>query len=155
MTLREPLPQRADSRQPADVGYHASAALSAVRGSRSVSRRASNLAWEAAQGAVQAVGEMALGAVEAAYQIGQSHGDSVRQSVVRRVPEPRLAVAADLGQRLSEMAYRLSIEPNREQATWRGRALISDTPARSSIAIIYGARLPGAIHRSASWNPGV
>ena len=66
----------------------------------------------------------ATGAVEAAYQIGQSHGDSVRLSVVRRLLEPRLAVAPDLERRLSEIAERLSSDLPRGRAAWRGTALI-------------------------------
>ena len=66
----------------------------------------------------------ATGAVEAAYQVGQSHGDSVRLSVVRRLLEPRLAVAPDLERRLSEIAEKLSHDLPRGRAAWRGTALI-------------------------------
>ena len=66
----------------------------------------------------------ATGAVEAAYKVSQSHGDSVRRSVVRRVLEPRLAVSPALKQRLSEIADRLSTELPRGRAAWRGTAMI-------------------------------
>ena len=66
----------------------------------------------------------ATGAVEAAYQVGQSHGDRVRQSVVRRMLEPRLTITPDLERQLSGIAERLSDELPRGRAAWRGTALI-------------------------------
>ena len=82
---------------------------------------------EADRNAVEAstvVTAAATGAVEAAYQVDQTHGDSVRQSVLKRVLEPRLAVAADLEQRLSEIAEQLSSELPRGRVAWRGAAMI-------------------------------
>ena len=66
----------------------------------------------------------ATGVVEAAYQVSQSHGDSVRRSVVQRVLDPRLAVAPEIERQLSEVADRLSKELPKGQGAWRGRAMI-------------------------------
>ncbi len=65
----------------------------------------------------------ATGAVEAAYQVSQSHGDRVRQSVVRRLLKPRLAVAPELERQLSEIAEKLSQDLPRGRAAWRGTAM--------------------------------
>ena len=66
----------------------------------------------------------ATGAVEAAYQVSQSHGDRVRRSVVQRVLEPRLAVAPEIERQLSEVAERLSKELPKGQGAWRGKAMM-------------------------------
>ena len=65
----------------------------------------------------------ATGAVEAAYEVGRFHGDSVRQSVLGRVLKPRLPVAPHIERRLTEIAERLSDELPRGRATWRGAAM--------------------------------
>ena len=67
----------------------------------------------------------ATGVVEAAYELSQEHGDSVRRSVVRRVLEPRLSVSPELKMRLSETAERLSNELPRGRAAWRGASLVN------------------------------
>ena len=66
----------------------------------------------------------ATGAVEAAYEVGQSHGDSVRRSVLRRLLDPRIAVAPEMARQLSEVAERLSVELPRGRAAWRVAAMI-------------------------------
>ncbi len=71
----------------------------------------------------EVVAAAATGAVEAAYQVSQSHGDGVRQSVVRRLLEPSLAVVPDLERQLSELADRLSQDLLRGRAGWRGTAM--------------------------------
>ena len=70
----------------------------------------------------------ATGIVEAAYQVGEAHGDEVRHSVVRRVLEPRLAVAPDVEMRLAEVAETLSRELPRGRAAWRGASLVRAVP---------------------------
>ena len=66
----------------------------------------------------------ATGVVEAAYEVSQSHGDSARRSVMRRVLEPRLAAAPDLQRRLAEVAETLSSELPRGRAAWRGASIV-------------------------------
>ena len=65
----------------------------------------------------------AVGAVEAAYEVSRSHGDSVRSSVVRRIVDPRSVVSPDQRRRLSQVAERLSTELPRGKAAWRGASL--------------------------------
>ncbi len=72
----------------------------------------------------EVVAAAATGVVEAAYQVSQSHGDRVRQSVLRSVLEPRLAVSPELERRLSEVGRRLSDELPRGRAAWRGRSMM-------------------------------
>lgn len=67
---------------------------------------------------------VATGAVEAAYEVGQMHGDRVRQSVVRRVLGPRMSVSPDLQLRLADIAEQLSTELPRGRAAWRGSSLV-------------------------------
>ncbi len=69
------------------------------------------------------VAAAATGAVEAAYKVSRSHGDSVRESVVARLLEPRLGVAPQLERRLSDLGERLSHELPRGRAAWRGAAV--------------------------------
>ena len=66
----------------------------------------------------------ATGAVEAAYGISQSHGDSARRSVLRRVSESRMSVGPDLQRRLANIAEQLSTELPRGRAAWRGSSLV-------------------------------
>ncbi len=83
---------------------------------------------EARDGAVEEVDRVieatATGVVEAAYEVGQSHGDSVRESVSRRLVDSRLAFAPHLQHRLTEIADQLSSELPKGRAAWRGKALI-------------------------------
>ena len=67
----------------------------------------------------------ATGIVEGAYRVSETHGDRVRRSVLRRVIEPRLAIAPDLERRLAEVAETLSKELPRGRAAWRGASLIN------------------------------
>ena len=71
----------------------------------------------------EVISAAAVGAVEAAYEVSRSHGDSVRSSVVRRLLETRVAVSPELELRLSEVAHRLSDELPRGRAAWRGVSL--------------------------------
>ncbi len=66
----------------------------------------------------------ATGIVEAAYQVTEAHGDSVRQSVVQRVLEPRLPIAPDLEDRLAEVAEKLASDLPRGRAAWRGVSMV-------------------------------
>ena len=63
-------------------------------------------------------------AVEAAYEVGPSHGDAARQLVLRRLSQVSLAVAPDLRYQISEVAERLSSELPRGRAAWRGAAIV-------------------------------
>ena len=71
------------------------------------------------------VAATATGIVEAAYRVGETHGDKVRRSVLRRVIEPRLAIAPDMERRLAEVAETLSEELPRGRAAWRGASLVN------------------------------
>ena len=72
---------------------------------------------------IELVAATANGAVAAAYELGQSHGDHVRSSVL-------LKLAASTGHAVPEIAYqaahlreRLTDELPRGRAAWRGRAM--------------------------------
>ena len=78
---------------------------------------------EAGAEAQEIVAAAASGAVEAAYNVSRSHGESVRQSVLRRVLEPGFAVAPGLERQLAEFAERLSTELPKGRAAWRGASL--------------------------------
>ena len=65
----------------------------------------------------------AAGVVEAAYRHGADRGDRVRRSVLARILEPRLPVAPQVEQRISDIAARLTEEMPRGRATWRGAAM--------------------------------
>lgn len=75
-------------------------------------------------GGTEVVEAAAAGAVEAAYEVSQAHGDSVRQSVMQRVLGSGLAVAPGLERGLSEIAGRLSGELPKGRAAWRGAAAV-------------------------------
>ena len=66
----------------------------------------------------------ATGAVEAAYEMGQSHGDRVRRSVVTRIKETRADATPHLKEQLSEIADRLADDLPRGRGAWRAAALI-------------------------------
>ena len=82
-------------------------------------------AIQEAEGAAEDHAEVAsaAGAVEAAYQVDRSYGDSVRRSVVRSIVGSGRLVSPDLERRLIEVAERLSTELPRGRATWRGAAM--------------------------------
>ena len=84
----------------------------------------------------------ATGAVEAAYRIGQSQGDTVRRSVVRRLIEPGMGVAPELERRLAEIGGKLSEELPKGRAAWRGRAMFS---AGRSMFTAGGIDLAGSL----------
>ena len=70
------------------------------------------------------VAATATGAVEAAYLVDRSHGDRVRQSVLRRILEAGATAAPEVERRFSKLAERLSEELPKGRAAWRGMALI-------------------------------
>ncbi|MDE2837788.1 MAG: YihY/virulence factor BrkB family protein [Chloroflexota bacterium] len=72
----------------------------------------------------EVVAAAAAGVVEAAYRVSRSHGESVRQSVMRRVVGSGLAIAPGLERGLSEVAERLSAELPKGRAAWRGAAVV-------------------------------
>ena len=73
---------------------------------------------------VSVIEAAASGVVEAAYQVSQSHGDGVRQSVLRRILEPRLVISAELQLQMTEVAERLSRDLPRRRGAWRGAAMV-------------------------------
>ena len=74
--------------------------------------------------AEKVVSATAIGVVEAAYQVGQAHGDRARQSVMGRILEPRVGIAPDLERQLAAIAERSSKELPRGRAAWRRTAII-------------------------------
>lgn len=74
--------------------------------------------------AEEVIAAAAIGVVEAAYEVDQTHGNRIRRSVIRRVLEPGLAVAPGLERRLADIADQLSAELPRGRAAWRGRSLV-------------------------------
>ena len=70
------------------------------------------------------VAATATGAVEAAYLVDRSHGDRVRQSVLRRILEAGATAAPEVERRFSKLAERLSEELPKGRAAWQGMALI-------------------------------
>ena len=71
----------------------------------------------------EVVSAAADGTVLAAYQVGQSHGDMVREGVIRVVSRPGTSVRPSLRRHLSEVADRLSRERRQRRVAWRGRAM--------------------------------
>ena len=74
--------------------------------------------------AQEIVAAAAGGAVEAAYDVSRSHGESVRRSVLGRILEPGFVDARGLKQQMAEFAERLSTELPKGRAAWRGAALV-------------------------------
>ena len=70
------------------------------------------------------VSAAAQGAVVAAYEVGQSEGDRVRNSILRRIADPGRAIAPELSARLVEVAEQLSTELPRGRGAWRGMAMV-------------------------------
>ena len=66
----------------------------------------------------------ATGVVEAAYEVGQPHGDRVRRSVLTRIKVSGETAAPHLNERLSEIAERLSDDLPRGRGAWRAAALV-------------------------------
>ena len=104
--------------QDRDVGHIVDVAGSAVD---AAIEQADGSATLAPDGLIEAA---ATGVVEAAYEVGQSHGDIVRRSVVTRVNDSGTAAEPHLKQRLTEIADRLSEDLPRGRAAWRAAALI-------------------------------
>ena len=65
----------------------------------------------------------ALGAVEAAYQVGQTEGDAARHSVISGIFRPQAEIAPALRRQLSEIGQRMSEELPQGRAAWRGAAM--------------------------------
>ena len=80
-------------------------------------------AGQTGMAAEEVVTAAAVGAVEAAYGVSRSHGDSVRRSVLRRLIEPRVVVSPEIERRLGEVARGLADELPRGRAAWRGVSL--------------------------------
>ena len=65
----------------------------------------------------------ATGAVAAAYDLGQSHGDNVRRSVLMRLSGPAGQAVPELTFQATQLRERLAEELPRGRAAWRGRAI--------------------------------
>ena len=66
----------------------------------------------------------ATGAVEAAYEVGQSHGDEVRRTVLTRIKASRAAAAPHLTEQLTAIADRLADDLPSGRGAWRAAALV-------------------------------
>ncbi|MDE2899972.1 MAG: YihY/virulence factor BrkB family protein [Chloroflexota bacterium] len=93
-----------------------------------VSGQAVDAALQEAQGADALAEEVvvaaATGVVEAAYEVSQSHGDSVRRLVLRKLQRPQLRISPRLETSLTEVVDRLSVELPRGRAAWRVAAMV-------------------------------
>ena len=65
----------------------------------------------------------ATGAVAAAYDLGQSHGDNVRRSVLMRLSGPAGQAVPELTFQATQLRERLAEELPRGRVAWRGRAI--------------------------------
>jgi len=65
----------------------------------------------------------ATGAVAAAYDLGQSHGDQARRSVLMRLSGPAGQAVPELTFQATQLRERLAEELPRGRAAWRGRAI--------------------------------
>lgn len=65
----------------------------------------------------------ATGAVAAAYDLGQSHGDHARRSVLMRLSIPTGHAVPELTFQATQLSERLARELPRGRAAWRGRAI--------------------------------
>lgn len=72
---------------------------------------------------LEVVAATATGAVAAAYDLGQSHGDRARRSVLTRLSEAAGHAAPELTLQAAQLGERLAEELPRGRAAWRGRAL--------------------------------
>ena len=81
----------------------------------------------------EVVSAAADGTLAAAYQVGRSHGDRVREGVIRTVSNPGTSLRPSLRRHMSEITDRLSSELPRGRAAWRGRAILA--AARRLLAV--------------------
>ena len=72
---------------------------------------------------IELVAATANGAVAAAYELGQSHGDQARRSVLLRLSASAGRAAPELAHQASYLGERLAEELPRGRAAWRGRAI--------------------------------
>ncbi len=108
----------ANSRSPAEVADMAEEVLEAALSEANRSRPTTSEIAEVVSAAAD-------GAVLAAYQVGESHGDRVREGLIRTVSTPGTSLRPSLRRHLSEVADRLSQERPRSRAAWRGRAMFT------------------------------
>lgn len=72
---------------------------------------------------IEVAAATAAGAVAAAYEMDQFHGDHVRRSVLDRLMAARGLVAPELAARVADLGERLAEELPQGRAAWRGRAM--------------------------------
>ena len=72
---------------------------------------------------IEAAAAAAMGAVEAAYQVGEEEGAVVRKSVLRRVLDIKAESTPALERRLTALAERLAGELPQGRMAWRGTAM--------------------------------
>ena len=66
----------------------------------------------------------AVGAVHAAYNVGQTQGDAVKKSVISRLAAHGLDVEHRIERQLADIAHQVADELPEHRAQWRGRAII-------------------------------
>ena len=72
---------------------------------------------------IEVVAATATGAVSAAYDAGQAHGDHVRRSVLMRLSASAGHVTPELATQVAHLRERLAEELPQGRAAWRGRAM--------------------------------
>lgn len=72
---------------------------------------------------IEVVEAAAAGAVAAAYEVSQSHGDHVRRSVLRRLAGTASTLRPELSAQAANLGDRLAHELPRGRAAWRGLAM--------------------------------
>ena len=72
---------------------------------------------------MELVAATATGAVAAAYELGPSHGDHVRRSVLLRLSASAGRTVPELAHQTAHLGERLAQELPRGRAAWRGRAV--------------------------------
>lgn len=72
---------------------------------------------------LEVVAATAAGAVAAAYELGQSHGDHARQSVLTRLSRSATHAVPELTHQVADLRERLAEELPTGRAAWRGRAV--------------------------------
>ena len=66
----------------------------------------------------------AAGAIHAAYNVGQTHGDVVKKSVIKRLAERGLNAGPRLERQFSQIAKQVADELPEHRVEWRGKAIV-------------------------------
>ena len=75
----------------------------------------------------------ATGVVDAAYRIDRHCGDSVRETVLKRVAQPTIDLPPRIRRRLPQIKAQMESELSPTEGAWRGRAIVKAVP------LLYGA----------------